>query len=89
MISQEVRIQNAEGFHVRPAQLFVQKSIQFQSDIKVINEEGVEAESKSILGLMTLGLSKGSTLKIVANGPDEEIALQALVDLVQSKFGEE
>lgn len=89
MFSGEIIIQNETGFHLRPAQLFVEKANQFQSEIKVRNENGVEADSKSILGLMTLGLEKGSAIHIEANGVDEKEAVNALANLVESRFGEE
>lgn len=89
MYTQRVTIGNEQGFHVRPAQLFVEKAGQFESSIKVQPENGAEIEGKSILGLMTLGLEKGASLLIMADGPDEEEAVKALVELVESKFGEE
>lgn len=85
----EAIIQNATGFHIRPAQLFSEKANEFKSDIKVRNEEGMEVDGKSILGLMTMGCTFGSKITIIADGVDEENAVNALVDLVNSKFGEE
>ena len=89
MHTQQATIQNQEGFHVRPAQLFVQTANQFKSTIKVLTPNGGHIDAKSILGLMTLGLEKGAILTIVADGDDEKEAVQALADLVDSKFGEE
>ncbi|MFC4767972.1 HPr family phosphocarrier protein [Effusibacillus consociatus] len=89
MVSKELSIQNEQGFHVRPAQLFVQNASKFASNIQVITEKGLKVDGKSILGLMTLGLAKGSKITIEASGTDEEEALDALADLVESKFGEE
>lgn len=89
MFAKEVVIQNASGFHVRPAQLFMEKANQFQSKITVKTEEGTEADAKSILGLMTLGLVKGKEIKIEADGEDEKEAVDTLIELVESKFGEE
>ncbi|MGB8955542.1 MAG: HPr family phosphocarrier protein [Tumebacillaceae bacterium] len=89
MHTQQVTIQNQQGFHVRPAQLFVQTANQFQSTIKVLTPNGGHVDAKSILGLMTLGLEKGVILTIEAEGADEKEAVQALADLVDSKFGEE
>lgn len=89
MHTQNVTIQNASGFHIRPAQLFSEKAAQFQSTI-LIKPEGTttEADAKSILGLMTLGLDKGSVITIQADGPDEQEAVAQLSELVLSGFGE-
>lgn len=89
MLSKEVMIENAEGFHIRPAQLFVNQAGKFASNIQVINENGVKVDGKSILGLMTLGLAKGAKITIQADGADEQEAITALTGLVESKFGEE
>ncbi|XEC95661.1 HPr family phosphocarrier protein [Paenibacillus tarimensis] len=90
MQSKQVTIQNASGFHIRPAQLFSEKAAQFQSTI-LIKPEGTatEADAKSILGLMTLGLEKGSVIIIQAEGTDEAEAVAQLSELVESGFGEE
>ena len=89
MFSAEIAILNKEGFHARPAQLFVEKSNKFQSQIKVRKEDGREADGKSILGLMTLELTRGKNITIEADGPDEKEAVQVLSQLIESKFGEE
>ncbi|GLI04532.1 hypothetical protein YDYSG_05620 [Paenibacillus tyrfis] len=91
MITKEVTIRNASGFHIRPAQLFTEKATTFESKITVNfhKESGTaEADGKSILGLMTLGLEKGSVVTLSADGPDEREALESLVELVESGFGE-
>ncbi|MDO3676254.1 HPr family phosphocarrier protein [Paenibacillus ehimensis] len=91
MLTKEVTIRNASGFHIRPAQLFTEKATTFQSKIKVNfhkESDTVEADGKSILGLMTLGLEKGSVITLSADGPDEREALDSLVELVESGFGE-
>ncbi|CAM4297695.1 HPr family phosphocarrier protein [Paenibacillus alkaliterrae] len=89
MHAQQVTIQNASGFHIRPAQLFSEKAVLFQSTI-LIKPEGTTtvADAKSILNLMTLGLDKGSVITIEAEGSDEVEAVQQLSELVLSGFGE-
>jgi phosphocarrier protein HPr/phosphocarrier protein len=89
MIAKEVTIQNESGFHIRPAQLFTEKAGAFTSTIK-IKPQGTETEvdGKSILGLMTLGLQKGSVVTISADGSDEQQAVEDLAQLVESGFGE-
>ncbi|WP_094604467.1 Phosphocarrier protein NPr [Sporomusa silvacetica DSM 10669] len=89
MIVVEGVLQNKTGFHIRPAQLFMEKANEFKANIMVRNEEGMEADGKSILGLMTMGFEYGSKIVIEASGDDEEIAVKALLDLVNNKFGEE
>ncbi|MFD0694470.1 HPr family phosphocarrier protein [Paenibacillus sp. GCM10027628] len=91
MISKELTIRNESGFHIRPAQLFTEKAASFQSTVKIqyINEpNNVIVDGKSILGLMTLGLEKGSVITVTTDGPDEQAALDALAELVDSGFGE-
>jgi phosphocarrier protein HPr/phosphocarrier protein len=89
MLQKQVTIRNEAGFHIRPAQLFSEKAGSFQSAINV-KPEGQDAaiDAKSILGLMTLGLSKGSMMIITAEGPDEESAVDTLARLVEEGFGE-
>jgi phosphocarrier protein HPr len=89
MVERYTTIRNKDGFHIRPAQLFVEKAAQFQATIELVTEEpAARIDGKSILGLMTLGLEKGKTLRIIAEGPDEEAAVSALSELVESGFGE-
>lgn len=88
MVSREVTIINETGLHARPAQLFIQKANQFQSEIKVKKEDGSEGNAKSILSMMSLGLAKGSKITIEASGADEEQAVKALAELVEQGFGE-
>ncbi|SHH16944.1 HPr family phosphocarrier protein [Desulforamulus hydrothermalis] len=88
MVKKEVTIINETGLHARPAQLFTQKASEFQSSIKVIKEDGAAGDAKSILGMMSLGLTKGTKITIEANGEDEAQAVAALVELVEQGFGE-
>ncbi|GGG02711.1 HPr family phosphocarrier protein [Paenibacillus abyssi] len=89
MYSKEVTIANDSGFHIRPAQLFSEKAATFKATILVKpNGTTVEADAKSILGLMTLGLEKGAVITIQAEGSDEEQAVTELAELVASGFGE-
>ena len=60
MITREVTIRNIAGFHIRPAQLFTEQAVKFQSQIHIqVRDHNRSADGKSIFGLMTLGLSKG------------------------------
>ena len=89
MLTKNATIRNQEGFHARPAQKFVESASKFTAHITVKKLDGAETDGKSILGLMTLELSKGSTISIQADGVDEEKAVDSLIQLVENKFGEE
>ena len=84
----EVEIVNRLGFHARAAARFVRLANRFDSRIRVVREEAV-VDGKSILGLLTLAASRGSRLRLRAEGDDEEQAIEELVELVQARFGEE
>ena len=82
------RLDNKLGMHARPASLFVKTANRFSSDITVRADERT-INGKSIIGLLTLAAAHGSTLEVRASGEDAEEALDALEELVSSKFGEE
>ncbi|AJY74109.1 HPr family phosphocarrier protein [Paenibacillus beijingensis] len=89
MVTKNTVIRNESGFHIRPAQLFTEQAAKFQSAIKVtIQDPHTVVDGKSILGLMTLGLTKGKEITISAEGSDEADAIEALISLVDSGFGE-
>ena len=80
---------NPNGIHARPASIFVNKAKEFQSKITVENmATGKSKDAKAILGVMTLALVKGTEIKITADGPDEDVAIQAMADLVDAGCGE-
>ena len=83
-----MRIPNVLGLHARPAAEFVKLSSRFDSEVFVARDE-LEVNGKSIMGVMMLAAECGSTLRIRAEGPDCESAVDALVELVRSGFGEE
>ena len=82
-----VTIKNASGLHARPAGMFVKKAAEFKSTVEV-NAKGKTVNAKSIMGIMSLGLAQGDELTIVANGEDQEAAVNALAELIESGFGE-
>ncbi|QOX61861.1 HPr family phosphocarrier protein [Anoxybacterium hadale] len=88
MISKDILIMNETGIHARPAAVFVSMATKFKSKIDVIKDKK-KANAKSILHIMSLGIDKGSTITISADGEDEAEAVDRLVKLVESKFGEE
>jgi len=82
-----ITINHEAGLHARPASLFVQTAGKFTSDIQVIHGEK-KANAKSILSVLTLGVQQGAELKIIAEGEDEQEAVQELEQLIKSNFGE-
>lgn len=86
-MEREVELKNHSGLHARPASVFVGEASKFKSDVFIeVNDKRVNA--KSILGLLTLGIGKGTIIKIIAEGPDENNALDTLCELVTSGIGE-
>ena len=85
MFVKEVTVQNKVGLHARPATFFIQKSNEFKSSVWVEKEER-RVNAKSLLGVLSLGIVGGTTIKIIADGNDEQEAVEALVALVNSGF---
>lgn len=90
-VTREVTICNALGLHARPAMQFVELANQFDSTITVYKDgpESVTVDGKSVMHMITLEATKGTPLRIEAEGPDAEQALEQLAKLVEDKFGEE
>lgn len=82
-----VNVKNASGLHARPAGMFVKKAAEFKSTVEV-SAKGKTVNAKSIMGIMSLGLAQGDELIIIANGEDQEAAINALAELIESGFGE-
>jgi phosphotransferase system HPr (HPr) family protein len=82
-----VKVMNPQGFHARPAHLFVKLASQFQAEVEIVKGNEV-INGKSILDLLTLGAGNGTTLTLRAIGPDAEDAVLALAQLVEGGFGE-
>ena len=87
MISRSVTIRNSVGLHARPATFFVQKANSFKSSIWV-EKEDCRVNAKSLLGVLSLGISKGTTITLIADGLDEVTAIDGLAQLIDSEFGE-
>lgn len=87
MISEKVTIINETGLHARPASIFVNMAAKFKSELMVQKGEK-QVNAKSILAVLSLGISKGTEITISAQGPDEEEAVSKLVELIQLKFNE-
>ena len=87
MFVKEVFVKNQVGLHARPATFFIQKANEYKSSIWVEKEER-RVNAKSLLGVLSLGIVGGITIRIIADGPDEEQAVEGLVKLVDSGFSE-
>jgi len=87
MFVKEVDVKNQVGLHARPATFFIQKANEYKSSIWVEKEER-RVNAKSLLGILSLGIVGGSTIKIIADGTDEEAAVTGLVKLVEGGFAE-
>ena len=87
MISCDVTITNSIGLHARPATFFIQKANAFKSGIWVEKDER-KVNAKSLLGVLSLGIAKGMTITLIADGVDERAALDALSELINSGFEE-
>ena len=87
MCVKEVLVQNHVGLHARPATFFIQRANEYKSTIWVeVNDRRVNA--KSLLGVLSLGIMGGTSIRIIASGADEEEAVESLVGLVESAFAE-
>ena len=86
--SAQVLVRNVKGLHARASAKFVKCAETFDASVSV-TREGTTVGATSIMGLMMLAAGPGSTLDIVAQGPDAEAALEALVRLVKDGFGED
>ena len=87
MVSSEVAVQNQVGLHARPATFFIQRANEFKSSIWVEKDER-RVNAKSLLGVLSLGIVKGTSISIIADGSDEEEAVKTLVELIESNFSE-
>ena len=87
MFVKDVVVQNKVGLHARPATFFIQKANEFKSSIWVEKEER-RVNAKSLLGVLSRGIGGGTAIRIIADGSDEQAAVEGLVTLVESGFAE-
>lgn len=83
----EAVVNNQVGLHARPATFFIQKANEFKSSIWVEKDER-RVNAKSLLGVLSLGIVKGTAINLIADGPDEKEAVEALIELISSNFSE-
>ena len=87
MYNQEAVVNNQVGLHARPATFFIQKANEFKSSIWVEKDER-KVNAKSLLGVLSLGIVKGTTIQLIAEGADEKEAVEALYQMISSDFAE-
>ena len=87
MATKKVIVNNAAGLHARPATFFIQKANEFKSTIWVEKEER-RVNAKSLLGVLSLGIVKGTEITLIAEGSDAESAIDAIISLVETNFSE-
>lgn len=87
MFTKEAVVNNQVGLYARPATFFIQKANEFRSTI-MVEKEGRKVNAKSLLGVLSLGITKGTPIVVSAEGSDEEEAVNALCTLIASNFGE-
>ena len=87
MYIKEAVVNNQVGLHARPATFFIQKANEFKSSIWVEKDER-RVNAKSLLGVLSLGIVKGTAINLIADGADEKEAVEALVELISTNFSE-
>jgi len=87
MISRDIVINNTSGLHARPATFFIQKANSYKASIWVEKDDR-KVNAKSLLGVLSLGIAKGMTVTLTADGQDENAAITGLVELIDSGFSE-
>ena len=83
MYTREITVKNEVGLHARPATYFIQKANELKSGIWVEKEER-RVNAKSLLGVLSLGIMKGTTVTLIADGSDEKEAVDALAELIEN-----
>ena len=83
MVSKEVIVNNGTGLHARPATLFVKKASSFKSDVS-IEFNGKKANVKSLIGVLSLGVTKGANITVTATGDDETLAAEEIAKLIET-----
>ena len=87
MIQRDVKITDNSGLHARPATFFIQKANTYRSGIWVVKDDR-KVSAKSLLGVLSIGIAKGMTITLVADGDDEQTAIDGLVDLIENGFND-
>lgn len=90
MVSKKTTIVNATGLHARPASVFVTEAKKYQSSVQIkdCDKGSAPVNAKSIMMILAAGMASGTTVEVICDGPDEQQALDALIALIDSGFGE-
>ena len=86
-VTRSVKVNNPNGMHARPAEVFVKTALKYQAKIEVI-KDAQRVDGKSILNILTLAAEQGTELRLEATGPDAQAALDALAELFKHNFAE-
>ncbi len=87
MVIKETVVNNQVGLHARPATFFIQKANEYKSSVWVEKDDR-RVNAKSLLGVLSLGIVKGTSISLIADGPDENEALEGLALLIYTNFCE-
>jgi phosphocarrier protein len=85
MINQKITVTNSVGLHARPATFFIQKANEFKCSIWIERDDR-RVNAKSLLGVLSLGVTKDNEINIIADGSDETAAIKALCELIETGF---
>ena len=85
MLTKDIVVNNQVGLHARPATFFIQKANEYRCGIWVERDDR-RVNAKSLLGVLSLGITKGSTIRLIADGSDEQRAIDGLCELIESNF---
>ncbi|MDP4144344.1 MAG: HPr family phosphocarrier protein [Bacillota bacterium] len=83
MVTKDAVVKSVTGLHARPATLLVKKASSFKSDIS-LEYNGKKANVKSLIGVLSLGVTKDAVVKVIASGPDETLASEEIAKLIES-----
>lgn len=83
MVTRKITMQNGVGLHAGPASLFIKKANSFKCSIWV-EKDDCRVNAKSLLGVLSLGICKGTSITIIADGNDENLAVEGLCELIES-----
>ncbi len=87
MFDKKVTVQNQVGLHARPATFFIQKANEYKSTVWVERDER-RVNSKSLLGVLSLGIVGGVEIRVIADGPDEKEAVEVLIKMIEAGFSD-
>ena len=85
MVTREVVVSGDAGVHARPAMMLVREAMKYSCSVKLV-KDNIEADCKSIMSVLGLAIISGSTLKVIADGVDEEVVVNNLVSMIESNF---